>query len=119
MPPVGRGAAEYNSYGTIQKNNPDTAGSGQLAQDWDGPTFGRAWFQVLPRGGREKRTFEQLRAETTHIVRTRKNSITSQIKVSTFRFVFKSLGLTLNITSKIEVDTRGVEYQFECMEVQQ
>jgi head-tail adaptor len=118
MPP-GRGAAEYNNYATIQKNNPDVKPSGQLAQDWDGPPFGHAWCQVLPRGGRERRVFEQLRAEVTHIVRFRKNTVTAGVRASGFRLYFKGSGLILNITSKVEIDTRGLEYQCECEEVQQ
>lgn len=115
-PQVGRGASSYNVRVKVQQNKPTTTNpDGQPVENWQ--TQFSAWAQVLPRGGSERRVFQQLRAEISHLVRLRVSSQAKKIMPADWRFVLSD-GTTLNLSSKIDIDLRHVELQFECTEVQ-
>ncbi len=72
---------------------------------------------IVDRNGRERRVFSQLRAEVSHIVRLRVNSISTAIRPANFRFL-RDDGSVLNIESRTS-DSPPTEYTFECTEVMQ
>lgn len=116
----GRGAAAYNNRGWIQQNQPTQNADGQQVQNW--VDIAQDWFQIVPKGGHEKKVFEQLRAECTHVVRVRSSRTTRAIMPADYRLRFSDPDggpdQVLNIESKIDIGTRRTELQFECIEVQ-
>lgn len=109
----GHPAGERNNRVTVELNTPTVNDDGQKVAVW-GTAF-RTWAKIVPRGGRERWVFEQLRAEVSHIVRLLANDQTRGIKPATHRF--NNGGQILNIESVIDVDTRRVELEFRCTEV--
>lgn len=114
----GHGAGAYNNRVQVQQNTPTKDAAGQDIPNWsiDNP-FAFRWAQVVPRGGEERKVFEQLQAHISHLVRLRNDSLTRQIMPADFRFQMAD-GTILNIESKIDVDTRRIELEFRCKEYQ-
>lgn len=113
-PLTGHGAAQYNNLVQCQLNKTTENTDGQKKQNW--VTQFKRWAMVVPRGGSEKKVFEQLLAEVDHLVRLRNDSQTRTINPPDWRIVMPD-GSILNIVSRIDVDTRRIEMEFRCVEV--
>jgi SPP1 family predicted phage head-tail adaptor len=114
MPDYGRGAGRYNNRLRVEQNVPVTDTAGQRNANWM-DWIGR-WAEVIPRGGSEKRIFEQLRPEVDALIRLRFDSDIKTIFPANFRFNVG--GEIYNIESMIDVDTRRFEFEFRCTKVQ-
>jgi SPP1 family predicted phage head-tail adaptor len=113
---TGHGAGAYSNRIQVQQNTPTKDAAGQGIANWnvDNP-FARRWAQIVPRGGSEKRIFEQLQAHINYLVRLRSDSLTRQVLPADFRFQLAD-GTILNIESRIDVDSRRMELEFRCIE---
>lgn len=107
------GAAKYDQRVTIeygQLATPD--GFGETNRVWG--YLADRWASIESLTGRELFESQQTKAQATHRVLLRFESLTSSINEGNHRLKFK--GRTLNITSAIDIDSRGVEIELLCTE---
>ena len=102
--------ARYRQPTTIQK--PRGIGLDETDDaNWDDVVSRLA--EVLPTGGREFFSGEQLQAEVTHLVRYRQDSKTEQIVP---RWRVKHGSRYLNVVRAYSVNERGREIEVQCIE---
>lgn len=100
---------------TIQKpsTTPDSAGHVDLSQDSNWIDVGSRSCNILTRGGRESRVFDQVQADVSMIVEMNRDSLTKTIipkwrlKLGTRRF---------NITAAYDVDEQHRTIRIEATE---
>ena len=112
----GRAAAKYNVYLVVERNFPSTNNDGQQVANWQRQFL--TWAEITPHGGIEKKVFEQLRAQVTHLIRVRYDERTSLMQAIDWRFNLGNGRQIFNVESAVNKDMRNVEMEFGCTEVQ-
>jgi head-tail adaptor len=91
----------------------DAAGHVNLALDSNWTEVGKRWAAFVTRGGRESRVFDQMQAETSHIIELQSDSVTRTIvpkwrlKMGTRKF---------NINAAYDVDENRKRVRVEVTE---
>lgn len=104
----------------FERNVPLTSQDGQQVAQWSRQF--RRWAKVLSRTGRERRVFEQVRAEVDFVVRVPCDGETRTIRPADWRIVWSDAGAggserTLNIGVCFDVDSRRRTIEMQCTEV--
>lgn len=110
-------AGDRNVLVSLEKNSPTTSDDGQKVAVWQ-KQFQR-YAKVLTRTGRERRVFEQLRAEIDYLVRVPLDVETKQIKPADWRVTYHDgfADRVLNIGACYDVDSRHQTAELHCTEV--
>lgn len=108
-------AGERNRRVTVESpsGTADAAGHVDLTIDSSWTDEGQRWAKVITRGGSESRVFNQVQAETTHIVEMNSDGLTRTI-IPKWRL--KLGNRNLNITAAYDVDDQRQTVRCECIE---
>lgn len=105
----------YRHRVTVQKpkTTQDGAGHVNLTEDANWTNAGTWQVRFITRGGRESRVFDQVQAETTHIVEGHSTPFTRTI-IPKWRLKFGTR--VLNITAAYDVNEERGKVRCECTE---
>lgn len=109
------GAGSFDRRVVIERPNTtgDAAGHVDLSDDSNWTEVGKRWAAFVTRGGREARVFDQVQAETSHIIELQSDSLTRTIipkwrlKLGTRKF---------NISAAYDVDENRKRVRVEATE---